>query len=344
VNGVDLCAGAGGWDVPARELGLELVGIENDTVACETRLSAGLQTLREDVAALKPELYVHRNGIVIGSPPCQGFSDSGKRLGRGDWHHVTYVARQLASGYDRRASMRSFLADKRSMLVVEPLRWALATSPTHVVLEQVPAVLPFWELCAQLLEANGYSTWTGLLRAEEFGVPQTRKRAFLIARRDGRPAAPPTPTHERYRKGKPRGEDPALEPWISMAEALGYEEGPEPSPAPTVSGGGTGSGGGVEVFAGAYARKRAALAVNTRGNRKTPGGNEFPTSGPSWALTSKARSWHLDGVKLTAGEAATLQTFPPKFPFQGSRSKQFEQIGNAVPLKLARAVLEAAIA
>ncbi len=76
-------------------------------------------------------------------------------------------------------------ADPRSLLTVEPLRYALALKPRWIALEQVPAVLELWTIFAGLLAAEGYHTAAGVLSAERYGVPQTRKRAFLIASLDG---------------------------------------------------------------------------------------------------------------------------------------------------------------
>ena len=247
--------------------------------------------------------------------------------------------------------------------------------------------------------------WTGELNTADYGVPQTRKRAILIASRVRRVTAP-APTHSQHDHGDDLfGE--SLAPWVSMAEALGWT---------------------------------AGLTVNTRGERKTAGGNEFPADRPSWALTEKTRSWVLrngtqknacvrdldepagtlffvgrcndvswvlrngnqpnaairpveepaptmafgnnsariewvqqrpattvcatnrisppghrncdaggesqfaspDTVRITVAEAAVLQSFRPDYPFQGTKTKCFEQVGNAVPPLLAAHVVSAA--
>jgi DNA (cytosine-5)-methyltransferase 1 len=221
-----------------------------------------------------------------------------------------------------------------------------------------------------------------------------------------RPVTAPEPTHAE--NGEEAGLfGPGRARWVSMAEALGWDGG---------------------------------LFVNTRGERKTPGGNEFPADGPSWCLTEKTRSWALrngtqnnaavreldepagtlffgarcndvswvlrngnqpnaairevdqpaptmafgnnsariewvqrrpattvcatdriappghrdrsprgesqfgspETVRITQAEAAVLQSFPADYPWQGSKTKQFEQIGNAVPPLLAAHVLSAA--
>jgi DNA (cytosine-5)-methyltransferase 1 len=128
-----------------------------------------------------------------------------------------------------------------------------------IVWEQVPPVLPVWQACAEVLRAEGYSVWVGNLNAEMFGVPQTRKRAFLIARRDGIDAAPPVPTHSRYHNRTPSRLDDNVLPWVSMATALGW--GTTGRPSPTVCGGGTDTGG-AEPF-GHASRDALALAYRS---------------------------------------------------------------------------------
>ena len=81
MNAVDLFAGPGGWDVGARELGLDPLGIELDDAACRVREAAGLRTLQGDVAALDPLDFPC--DLLIASPPCTAFSMAGKGVSQG---------------------------------------------------------------------------------------------------------------------------------------------------------------------------------------------------------------------------------------------------------------------
>jgi DNA (cytosine-5)-methyltransferase 1 len=82
------------------------------------------------------------------------------------------------------------------------MRYAAELRPRWIALEQVPPVLPIWQYMADRLRGLGYRPWTGILSAEEYGVPQTRKRAILVASLDGR-VGPPAPTHQAYVSGLP---------------------------------------------------------------------------------------------------------------------------------------------
>ncbi len=258
---VDLFSGAGGWHEGLRLLGLDAMGVEWNPDACATARAAGHEVLQADIAELDPLAYPCTG--LIASPPCQAWSMAGKGGGQRDKALVVECLRDLAEGRDTREALAAQCEDPRSMLVVEPLRWALALRPEWVALEQVPPVLELWRMVAEVLRAEGYSVWTGILSSEQYGVPQTRKRAILMASRT-RTVQPPAPTHQAYVKGEPQRHEHGLFgellPWVSMAEALGACEGPSPSPSPSVTGGG-GAAGGVEVFASKSARARARGAV-----------------------------------------------------------------------------------
>lgn len=62
--------------------------------------------------------------------------------------------------------------------------------PEWVAMEEVPDVLPLWKQYAAILRAWGFSVWVGILNAADYGVPQTRRRAILLASRV-RTAEPP---------------------------------------------------------------------------------------------------------------------------------------------------------
>ncbi len=437
---LDLFAGAGGWEEALGMLGLSALGIETEPWACETARAAGHERLQADVAELDPQEFSPVWGLV-GSPPCQAYSNAGKGLGRADKPLVIACAHELAAGNDSRRAWREGCCDERSLLTVEPLRFALALKPRWVALEQVPAVLELWTLFASLLSAHGYETAAGVLSAERYGVPQTRKRAFLIASLDG-PVCLPEATHRSYnpRRREVPEDELGLRPWVSMAEALGWtpseevgfprrndtpsnhpaktdtgayrnrDRRPACNPAPTLT-----------AKTRSWTRK-PCVQIRRSGERITEGFD--PTSAPAQAITTRVNRWQAHGVdggwawrngnqpnaairaagepaptvhfghalnqiewvpawagrrpattvscdrrvhppghkqnasdppgrfeqrrganavRVTVCQAAVLQGFPAGYPWQGTRTRQFEQVGNAVPPPLARRVLEQAI-
>jgi DNA (cytosine-5)-methyltransferase 1 len=221
---IDLFAGPGGWDLAAVELGLDPLGIEWDAAACETRDAAGFRTVQADISELDPDDFAPCEGLIA-SPPCQAWSLAGSGGGQRDKARVYQCLADLEQGRDTRAELLEGCEDKRSLLVAEPLRWILALEPKWVALEQVPPVLELWQEYKTILLGRGYRAWAGVLSAERYGVPQTRKRATLLAHRDRYPS-PPQPTHQAYVPGEPAQHEATLEgellPWVSMAEALGW--------------------------------------------------------------------------------------------------------------------------
>ncbi|WP_282790849.1 DNA cytosine methyltransferase [Streptomyces sp. CC224B] len=373
----ELFRGPGGWAEGLRMLGLTDIGLEWDTAACKTAHAAGHPTIQCDVAQYPTAPFAGRITGLIASPPCQAWSRAGKRGGLEDQPLVTQAVHALADGHDNRAVVRAACRDKRSLLAAEPMRWLHDLRPGWVCMEEVPDVLPLWKQYALYLQQWGYSTWTGILNAADYGVPQTRKRAILIASRLRRVTAP-DPTHAKDPAHDLFGE--CLQPWVSMADALGW--GATDRVAPTVTAGG-GKTGGAEPFpsqarqALISAQERGAWVLHTNRDQRPDGTRQTtdPHGAPAPSLTAKpGGQWVLkrpattvcatdriappghrdrssngqsqyaspDTVRITVAEAAVLQSFRPDYPFQGTKTAKFTQIGNAVPPLLAAAVVGAA--
>lgn len=287
---LDLFAAGGGWDHGARSVENidhdAILGIEWDLAACRTAIAAGHRRLMGDIALLDPRDFARRahelgRAIVglIGSPPCQGFSMAGDGGGRRDTPFILEaVDRILASDLSYEAVeevlvwLRSACEDEKSALVLEPLRWALVLGPEWVAWEQVPAVLPLWKSIARVLKKAGYKVWVGKLVAADYGVPQTRTRAILIASRV-RHVSMPEPTHA---KG---GADatlfsPELPPWVSMATALGW--GMTARPYFSVAAGTKSGGQDPSMIGGSGARKALFEAAESDDWIEDPHADEKP--------------------------------------------------------------------
>lgn len=314
-TGIDLFAGPGGLDLAAQAEDIRTLGIELDPAACDTRRAAGLPTVEGDVTRHGPADFPEAT-VLAGGPPCQGFTVAGNGEGRALLERLRHAAR--AMGRRERIDLTEF--DRRSGLVLQPLRWALeaerAGRPYRtVILEQVPEVLPMWQTYADVLGRLGYHTAVGVVRSEEHGDPQTRLRAALIASLD-HPVALPAAVRQAYRSGADRAAaGPGLSPWKSMGDTL-----PHRGEFTVVSNYGTGGD------------------PKKRGRRHS--------SEPSATVTSKINRNRVvapDGTeqdRLTPGEAGQLQGFPARFPWSGR--DPWQQIGNAVPVGLGRALVRAA--
>ena len=159
---VDLFGGPGGWAEAMRLLGLTEIGVETDAAACETRRNAGHAYCQNDVSRLDPMTWAGISG-VIGSPPCPAFSTAGNQEGR---EHLP----ALIAAIHRRDWAARPDPDPRIWLSLEMGRWWEALQPEWVALEQVPAVLPLWGAYAHVLRNEGYSVWTGILNAANYGI------------------------------------------------------------------------------------------------------------------------------------------------------------------------------
>jgi DNA (cytosine-5)-methyltransferase 1 len=251
--------------------------------------------------------------------------------------------------------------------VLTPLVFILRNKPSAIVLEQVGPVLPIWEAYAEVLRSRGYSVRTGIVNAEQYGVPQTRKRAVLIANADY-DVRLPEPTHSRYHVRSPQRLDPGVKPWVSMAAALGWDE---------------------DMLVGFPRRADGRDDGVTIGETEYRARDFRSADRPAWAVTGKSRSWtrwaferpattvmgkpyiwppghkiNADDIRRlgedeakarygdragtqayapTLSEGLKLQTFAPDFPMYGAWRSKWQQLGNAVPPLLAERLILAAL-
>lgn len=323
---ISLFAGPGGIDAGAALLGIDVHGYDLDADACATAQAAGFARTRVSVTDLHPENMRGVTGAII-TPPCPTFSNAGKRTGRDDLPAILRALERLGDGHaglgpgDAWAGVYEAVQDPRSALVIEALRIALRLPHLQwLVCEQVPALTPVWQdIAAEMAMVGDFGHCRVLtIRAEHLGVASRRTRTFLLATRHWPPVLDGLPFTAGWTTGR---YDPPADLIPQTGAAF---------PAPTMA-----------SAIGWPAGER----VNTRGNRRTSGGNEFSADAPSWCLTEKARTWWRvsDGARLTPAQAGRLVGFPADYPWQGSRSKQFLQAADVVPPPVAAAAIGACL-
>jgi DNA (cytosine-5)-methyltransferase 1 len=373
---LDLFCGAGGMSLGFVMAGYD-VGLAVDThpLACKTHAhNLGGRCVQKDVRTIKnPEQFMDSHGlervdVIIGGPPCQGFS----RVGRGKLRQVR--------------NDPEFKDDPRNLYYREFLRLLRALRPLYFVIENVPDMAYYAyngdlliEKMTEELARLGYSGGPGgrpawkVLRADEYGVPQTRRRLFVAGNRLGVPISWPRRTHLA---------DPVTT-WAAIGDlpiiAHGHREDQMPYTPRQET---------------AYQRlmRHGMRDRGLRGllyNHQTRWHNEqdlrafewMPEGGKYVDLPSKFKRYRDDIFKdkyrklvrdqpswtveahigrdtyrhiypsrkgepepprtISVREAARLQSFPDWFRFIGPFTKQFRQIGNAVPPLMARALAKA---
>jgi DNA (cytosine-5)-methyltransferase 1 len=191
---IDLFCGAGGLSYGFQEAGFVIaLGIDSDADACETHAANLLsRTLCQDIQTIKhpqalmEELGIPRVDVIIGGPPCQGFS----LVGRGKVQSLSKETR------DRIHS--------QNYLYREFVRFVQSLRPLFFVMENVPHLNSFADgiiaqAIAQDFDALGYNIYHELLEAAHYGVPQTRRRLFIIGTRIGWVYRKPRVTHGEAR-------------------------------------------------------------------------------------------------------------------------------------------------
>lgn len=315
---ISLFAGPGGMCLGAEMTGQESVGIEWDANACQTRRAAGLTTIQGDVRKYGPSDFPDCDALM-GGPPCQTFSVAGSGSGRKSLDDVLTLAQLMEAGADV-GELLTLVEDEKTALVLEPLRWILerhraGSQYKAILLEQVPTVLPVWNEYARILRGIGYDVTTSLVNAEEYGVPQTRKRAVLLARPFDLmdPVEIPTPTHCKYRKGQSAGAAGGhLKPWVSLGEV-------------------------VDRGTPYWVRSNYNTASTGQRARRSSFDPAFTVTGCVMRNRFFAESDDVELDRVSYGEAGAIQTFPIDYPWSGRYIHQ--QIGNAAPPVLMAALL-----
>lgn len=349
---IDLFAGAGGLTLGfTKKFGNDFQSVwANDfnAYAAETyNANFGRHCTHGDILELlaDPLTEIPSADVVIGGPPCQGFS----------------LLNKNREGDVRKEMWRPFLE------VVE------RANADVFLIENVPQLLgsPEYLAIAERAREMGFKIACAKLCAADYGVPQTRHRAFILGCRfaDPQEVFPPIPTHR-----KPQAQNEAkdlfansangvLPTWRTVRDAIGDLKPPagteirEVAPPYDLHFGRTPTANSLERYKAIPEEGMNRFDLQRRAPELTPdcwirkksGGTDL--FGRLWwdkpAFTirteffkpEKGRYLHpCEHRPITHREAARLQSFPDDFAFVGSKIEIAKQIGNAVPPLLAAAV------
>lgn len=315
ITNIELFAGAGGL-----ALGLEKAGIEGaefvefNHAACETlrKNRPDWNVVEGDVHDVDFTPYQDKIDLVSGGAPCQAFSYAGKKLGFGD---------------------------TRGTLFAEFARCVKEVSPKMFLFENVRGLLSHdkgrtFETIKHVFEGLGYAVQYRVLNACYFGVGQKRERLIVIGIRNDLtdtisfkypepdkqwttlrdalqnvPDSPYQPYSERKRKVMEMV--PPGGCWVDLPDDVARE----------YMGNSYFSSGGRRGMARRIAWDEPCLTL---------------TTSPSQKQTERC---HPNETRpFTVREYARIQSFPDEWQFEGTMSDQYKQIGNAVPVELARRI------
>lgn len=312
---IELFAGAGGLALGLEQAGFDgLAYIEMNGDACETlrRNRPSWNVIEGDVHDIDFRRYDGQVDLVSGGFPCQAFSMAGKRLGFGDI---------------------------RGTLFAEIIRCANETHPKMLLMENVKGLLSHdggrtFETIRHEVEKAGYSLQWKILNASYHGVGQARERIVMIGIRDdladrisfeypepddrqttlrdaldGVPDSPGVSYSEK--KAKVLDLVPPGGCWVDLPQDIAREYMKSSYDSP----------GGKRGMARRLSWDRPCLTL---------------TTSPSQKQTERC---HPDETRpLTVREYARVQSFPDDWEFAGGIGSQYRQIGNAVPVEMARRI------
>ena len=338
MNAIDLFCGAGGLSYGFEKAGVNiLLGIDNDAMALKVfeKNHKNAKSICGDITQLHYNDIKELIGdttidLIIGGPPCQGMSLSGPRK------------------FD----------DPRNKLYLSYIRFVQEIKPKAFVIENVPGLVSLFKgqiknSIIERLTNLGYKVGYRILCAADYGVPQSRKRVVFVGLKK-----------EFFDFDRIKEEDMvtcemALSDLPPLIDSLGedpaeYETLPQNEYQKLMR------KNSVQVhnhIAAAHSEKvRNIIAlVPDGGNYKDlpdeykntrnfhVAWTRFGSDKPAPTIdTGHRHHFHYKYNRVpTVRECARLQSFPDDFIFEGNKTQQFRQVGNAVPPIMAKAIAEA---
>lgn len=320
---MDLFSGAGGFLLGFEKEGFDIIlstDFDEDCEKVHKINRPNIPFVRADIRTLSNEkidelLNGQTVDVLIGGPPCQGFSTIGNRV---------------SSDPERRTKY-----DPRNDLFREYIRILNHLQPKVFVMENVKGIKTrdggtiFEEIQRQFKE-TGYDFNCITLNAADYGVPQYRERVFFYGTRIGVDFEAPIPTHGENRNsynivldaiGDLANKDEEVSNHVPLKHGekniRRYQLIPEGGRLPE-------NDLPADLYRKNFGNTFKRLDRNKPSLTMVPGHNAFPIH--PWLDRS-----------LTVREAARIQTFPDDYIFSGRRDKQCMQVGNAVPVQLANA-------
>lgn len=305
---IDLCCGCGGLSLGFIKAGWRCFGgVDLDATSCRTyEANIGVPAKAMPVNEYSDE--VHVDAIVSGFP-CQPHSLSGQRLG---------------------------MRDPRAAAFHGVMEQIIRLRPSVVVFENVPGLVSSKDAdgraggairhVRQRMMDAGYTVVHNVLDAHAYGVPQTRLRLFMVGFADGQMWVPP--------REMPTDDRPTV--YDAFCDILGCEDVDLPNHEPTMHRPET-----VERIKSMWADGRWSLY---EGFRQSWARLALDMPAPTQTENHGGLCIHPEEPRvITPREMARLQTFPDEWTFEGSRREVLVQIGNAVPVGMAKVVARSII-
>ncbi|MBL63433.1 MAG: DNA (cytosine-5-)-methyltransferase [Opitutae bacterium] len=372
MEAISLFSGAGGLDLGAHHAGARVrCCVEWDEDSVDT-LKSNLKehpcaVLKHDISQLSGDQLLSDSdvrksevAIMLAGPPCQSFSKNNYWTKNGDEslrrrQRAKRLADKKGEQYIGSTKSRSQVHrvdvdnDIRTSMVMEYARLIKEIQPESYVFENVSSILHpknkrYLDAFISYTEEIGYSTTQFVASSEEYGVPQKRKRVFVLGMLGKTKPKTPEITHS---DNEPLFLLPVV-PVKDYIHQFRFKKYHEPE----------------EIFTGRWADYIPEIppgmnykALTAWAGHKNPIFEaetrfwnfllKLSPDKPSWTISANPGPWtgpfHWDNRRLRTTEMAAIQTFPAEYIFKGSRRSKVRQIGNAVPVLLGRAVVKSLV-